>query len=352
MEEIQPIPIPMAEAKRIIQDLFDPNPLFYWVDFLFHDLLGWAAFILAVRSPNFSLIQFLAFAVAGFALYRAVLFVHELSHLKKGTFQVFLWVWNLVCGFPLTLPSFLYLGVHTEHHKTQIYGTKNDPEYFPFALAKPYRILMFPLTMLVAPAFFLIRFLVLAPLSYIVLPLRKPLWILASSLAAGGSYKRPMPDKKEKRIAWLQEFMTFAYLATAVALMAKGILPWKILFFWYLIAVFILVANSIRSLAAHCDRNPPDHLMSFDEQILDSTDIPGNLFLTALWAPVGLRYHATHHLFPAIPYHALGEAHRRLMRELPKNSTYCLAFRKSLWSALTELWKAASRNKENPAGNL
>lgn len=335
----------MAEAKRIIQDLFEPKPLIYWGDFLFHDFLGWAAFILAVRARNFSIIQISAFVVAGFALYRAVLFVHELSHFKKGTFQGFLWAWNLVCGFPLTLPSFLYLGVHTEHHKTQIYGTKDDPEYFPFALAKPYRIFLFPLTMLVAPAFFLLRFLVLAPLSYILPPLRQPLWILASSLAAGGSYRRPLPNEKEKRIAWIQEFMTFAYLATSFILMANRILPWKVLLFWYILAVFILVANSVRSLAAHCDRNPPDHKMSFDEQILDSTDIPGNLFLTALWAPVGLRYHATHHLFPAIPYHSLGEAHRRLMRELPKNSPLVLAFRKSLWSALSELWKAACRNK-------
>lgn len=347
MQENPTIPIPMADAKRIIQDLFDPNPLFYWADFLFHDLLGWAAFVLATRARDFSLLQFTAFIVAGFALYRAVLFIHELSHLKKGTFRVFLWVWNLVCGFPLTLPSFLYLGVHTEHHKTQIYGTKDDPEYFAFALAKPYRIFLFPLTMLVAPTFFLLRFLVLAPLSYLLPPLRKPLWVLGSSLAAGGSYRRPLPDEKEKMTARIQEYITFIYLATAFTLMVKGILPWKVLVLWYLVAVFILVANSIRSLAAHCDRNPPDHVMSFDEQILDSTDIPGNLFLTALWAPVGLRYHATHHLFPAIPYHSLGEAHRRLMRELPKNSSYCLAFRKSLWSALSELWKAARRNNGN-----
>ncbi|HEY5038281.1 MAG TPA: fatty acid desaturase [bacterium] len=340
------VEFPMAEAKRIVQDLFKPNPLLYWADFLFYDLLGWAAFILAVRARDFSLFQLFIFVVAGFALYRAVLFVHELSHLKKGTFQVFRWIWNLLCGFPLTLPSFLYVGVHTDHHKQQIYGTKDDPEYFAFALAKPYRIPLFPLTMLVAPAFFLLRFLVLAPLSYIFYPLRKPLWVLASHLAAGGTYRRPLPDPKEKRSAWIQEFMTFAYLATGVTLMAQGILPWKVLLIWYFIAVFILVANSVRSLAAHCDRNPPGHVMSFEEQIQDSTDIPGNLFLTPLWAPVGLRYHATHHLFNGIPYHSLGEAHRRLTRNLPKNSPYRLSLRKSLWSALAQLWKEARQNNE------
>lgn len=340
-----PTEIPMAEAKRAIQDLFEPNPRIYWADFLLSDLLGWTAFVAAVRAPDFSLLQCAAFIVSGFALYRAVLFVHELSHLKKGTFVLFRAAWNLLCGFPLMLPSFLYVGVHNEHHKQRIYGTRNDPEYFPFALAKPYRMLVFPLTMLVAPGAFILRFLLLAPLSYLVWPLRKPLWVLASSLAAGGPYRRPLPDRREKRTAGIQEFMTFAYVAAAFLLMARGALPWKVLVVWYLLAVFILMTNALRSLVAHCDRNPPDHVMSLGEQFLDSTDIPGNPLLTPLWAPVGLRFHATHHLFIGLPYHNLGEAHRRLMRELPENSFYRKTWRKSMWSVLKELWKEASRNQ-------
>ena len=41
-----------------------------------------------------------------------------------------------------------------------------------------------------------------------------------------------------------------------------------------------------------------------------------------LWAPVGLRYHALHHLLPSMPYHSLGEAHRRLKQALPADSQY------------------------------
>ncbi len=33
---------------------------------------------------------------------------------------------------------------------------------------------------------------------------------------------------------------------------------------------------------------------------------PAICSLPALWAPVGLRYHATHHLFMSMPYHNLG----------------------------------------------
>ncbi len=235
----------MAKAKGIVKDLFKPNPFLYWTDFLFYDLLGWAAFILAVKARNFSIPQLSAFVLAGFALYRSVLFVHELSHLKKGTFRLFHLVWNLLCGFPLTIPSFLYAGVHTEHHKTQVYGTKDDPEYFPFALAKPYRILLFPLTMGVAPAFFLLRFLVVAPVSYFFPALlrRTP---LGAGFLPGGGRGLPAPpctDQKEKSARPLaREFMTFAYLALGFTLMAEGILPpgkfypcgtcWRSSFWW------------------------------------------------------------------------------------------------------------------------
>lgn len=341
----KPIPeFPLAEAKRIVRDLFQPNQLLYWVDFLFHNTLGWGSFILAVRLPNFSWVQVAALLVAGFALYRAVLFVHELSHLKKGTFRFFHLVWNLTCGFPLTIPSFLYVKVHIDHHKQKVYGTKGDPEYFAFALNKPYRIPLFPLTMLVAPSFFLFRFLVLAPVSHFIPRLRKPLWIQGSSLAYGSPYRRPLPDPSEKREGAIQEFMTFLYLATGFYLMATGIWPWKVLAVWYMVAVIILVTNALRSLVAHCDRNPPNHIMSFEEQFLDSTNIPGNPLVTPLWAPVGLRFHATHHLFVGIPYHNLGEAHRRLTRDLSKGSIYPLAWRRGLWSTLAQLWKEASQN--------
>ena len=337
-------PFPMAEAKRIVHDLFEPDPLIYWADFLFHDLLGWAAFILAVRAPLHSSAQVLTLTVSALCLYRAVLFVHELSHLKKGTFQVFHFVWNLICGIPLTLPSFMYIRVHTDHHKQKIYGTRYDPEYFPFALAKPYRILLFPLSMLVAPVFFLLRFLVAAPLSLLIPPLRKPLWIYGTSLAVGGDYRRPLPDPREKGMGLLQEAATMGCLGLVFLLMVKGTLPWKVLGVWYFMAVFILMANALRSLVAHCDRNPPDHVMSFEEQFLDSTDIPGNPVLTPLWAPVGLRYHATHHVFPSMPYHHLGKAHRRLMGELPEGNPYPLVLRAGMWSVLRQLWKESAEN--------
>ncbi len=82
--------------------------------------------------------------------------------------------------------------------------------------------------------------------------------------------------------------------------------------------------------------------MDLSEQYLDSVNVPGNRFVTSLWAPVGLRYHATHHLFAAMPYHALGTAHKRLIEELPDSEVYLRTTRSSLWNALARLWADAA----------
>jgi fatty acid desaturase len=81
--------------------------------------------------------------------------------------------------------------------------------------------------------------------------------------------------------------------------------------------------------------------MSVSDQYLDSVDIPGNMFTTALWAPVGLRYHATHHLFPSMPYHNLGKARRTLVRNLSDNTLCLTTARTSLWDALRRVWSEA-----------
>ena len=100
--------------------------------------------------------------------------------------------------------------------------------------------------------------------------------------------------------------------------------------------------NSLRTLAAHAYRNPGDQKMTLAEQYLDSINIPGNFLLTPLWAPVGLRYHATHHLFMSMPYHNLGTAQRRLVTGLTDNTQYIKTVRNGLWDALQHIWRESS----------
>ena len=82
-----------------------------------------------------------------------------------------------------------------------------------------------------------------------------------------------------------------------------------------------MLLNQVRTLVAHLWENDGEPL-TVTAQYLDSVNVPPPVFLPALWAPVGLRYHALHHLLPSLPYHALGEAHRRLTTTLTKDSLY------------------------------
>ncbi|VAW02773.1 Fatty acid desaturase, type 2 [hydrothermal vent metagenome] len=335
---------PMAEANRLVADLMKPDPKIYWTDFLISIALGWAGFTLALLYPWFSLAGMAGLVLAVFALYRAVLFTHELTHLKTGTFKTFRLVWNLLAGFAFLIPAFTYHGVHRHHHVHDVYGTKEDGEYLPFGAGNPAGIFGYMLLIFILPAFFVLRFMLLAPLSVILPPLRKLIWGSFSSLTIDLTYVRPMPSGKDPKASWyLQELLAFIYGWTAVALVWLGILPLKALLLWYGIAVIIFLLNSLRTLAAHAYRNPGEQQMSMVEQFLDSVDVPGHRLITTLWAPTGLRFHATHHLYPRMPYHNLPKAYQRLKAGLSDNSIYLTASRNSLADALVRLYKDAAK---------
>ncbi|MBA4141411.1 MAG: fatty acid desaturase [Nitrosospira sp.] len=340
---------PLREAHHLVRDLLTPNPWIYWCDFLFHISLGWAAFLAILSMQPFSVWQLPATIVATLAFYRAATFIHELAHLKRGTFKFFRLFWNVICGIPLLIPSFTYDGVHSDHHKPDVYGTAEDGEYIPFATLKPAVMIGYVILSFVLPFFFIIRFLILTPLSYLIPPLRKLVWERASSLTIDMSYKRAENAIRNDKHWRLQEFAAFVFVTAVVTCIALGVLTYKALVLWYVIAMFIFFINSLRTLSAHAYRNPGDRPMEFAEQYLDSINVPGNLFLTALWAPVGLRYHATHHLFMSLPYHNLGEAQRRLVSGLSDNTLYLSTVRTSMWDALKRIWGEASARHRHAA---
>jgi fatty acid desaturase len=164
-------------------------------------------------------------------------------------------------------------------------------------------------------------------------------------------YIRPLPTAKVRWIIYTQEALCFAWLASLfiLAWVVHRRLPYPFLIQAYATGVAIVFLNSLRTVGAHRWTNRGHEEMTFLEQVTDSINYPHGALISELWGPTGTRFHALHHLFPSLPYHAMPEAHRRLMAELPADSPYRETEEKSLIQAITALWRRADA-ATRPAG--
>jgi fatty acid desaturase len=337
----------IREARAIVRDLFEPNPTIYWTDFLLSLGVGAGCFFASRQLVSFPILAALLALVACFGYYRSALFIHELTHLRGDGFRGFRIAWNLLCGIPFLMPSFLYY-THLSHHARKHYGTSDDGEYLPLATRPRREILIYLLQPFIVPALAVMRFLVLAPLAWICPPLRRLVQRRASSMVMDPAYVRPLPTNRQMRIWRLQEAACFFYALAVAVLVVRGILPLSLIAHFYMTAVVILLLNNLRTLGAHRFRHHGESL-TFVDQLLDSVNYPRRPWLGELWAPVGLRFHALHHLFPSLPYHALPTAHRRLMEHLPADSPYRQTESPSLCASIRELWRAAGSASQSPS---
>jgi len=344
----------IAETRFLVRDLFEAKPAIYWTDFLLSmgigafcftallrglfvpRLAGWLGIESAVFLYGCSAALFVIMCLA---FYRATLFTHELVHLRDNAVPGFRTAWNLLCGVPFLMPSFLYQ-THVHHHMRKHYATKEDGEYLALG-SSVWAIIGYLAQSFVIPVVAAIRFLILTPAKMLHPAVARWVNARASAMVVDPAYVRPLPTDKELRIWRRQELYCFVFCATMATLLITGVLPIKWLILAYSTAVSIITLNAIRTLGAHRYVFTREHEVTFVDQLLDSVNYPNHPVISALWAPVGLRFHALHHLFPSMPYHSLAKAHRRLMDQLPADSPYRQTVSPGLWASLRQLWRTA-----------
>ena len=328
-------------AAELTRDLHGARPALYWIDLGLTVCVGYGALAAAALHGPAAL-RWAAGGVAVLGLYRAVSFIHEVAHLKPRGVPGFHTAWNLLVGAPLFVPAFLYEGVHPLHHARSRYGTRDDPEYLPPAMLRPGALAFGLAASALAPVALLLRFAVLAPASAVVPPLRRWLVERASALCVNPGFRRRPPGGALRRSWRLWETATSLWAVTLLALVAARVVPLSALAVFLAVSAGVALLNQVRTLAAHLWEGEGEPV-GVTEQFLDSVDVPPPALLPGLWAPVGLRYHALHHLLPGLPYHALGAAHRRLKGALPQTSEFHRAQHRSLAVLLHRLFAARSR---------
>ncbi|MDP3674604.1 MAG: fatty acid desaturase [Novosphingobium sp.] len=308
----------LRAAVELTRDLAAARPAIYWPDMLVSALVGYAGLAGAILFDNpWAAVS--CGAVAALALYRALLFIHELTHIHRTALPGFRLGWNLLVGIPMLTPSLMYENVHTLHHARTRYGTADDPEYLPLGLMKPWSLPLFLAIALLLPVGLLIRSALLVPLGAVIPPLRRLVWERASALSINPAFRRRPAEGEFRRQVFWQELGASLW---ALFLVASAVLwDWHPLAIGMAVVSVTAVLNQLRTLVAHLWVNEGEP-MTVTAQYLDSVNVPPPGPWAELWAPVGLRYHALHHLLPSMPYHSLPEAHRRLSRELIAPSTY------------------------------
>jgi fatty acid desaturase len=235
---------------------------------------------------------------------------------------------------------------HVDHHRRKHYGTDHDGEYLDLSHRHPANVLLFIAAALVVPVAAFARFAIMTPIAWVFPGFRGWVERHASSMVVDIFYLRGDFGPRARKIMRMQEVACFAWcLVLALrAPVVSGTLIDEFLVHAYAVSVTLIVINNVRTLGAHRWMGDGREL-SFEEQLLDSVNYPHRPWITELWGPTGTRYHALHHLFPSIPYHNLGTAHRRLMAGLPANSIYRETVRVSLAGAIVELWQRAAHRQ-------
>lgn len=326
-----------------MNDLFVPNVKQYWIDFTVSVTAAYVFASIYLAMPLSTLTSWVCLAISAVLVYRSSMFIHEIVHMPKDTMRGFRLFWNVFAGIPMMIPSFTY-NSHVHHHSSRHYGTEDDGEYLPLAHGTVFGIAVFLLQIFFQPILVFARYFVGTPISFLHPRLRRWFYQHATSLVINFKYEKEIKDNTFSRENTILELVTSFRTWVMIGLVVFGVMEPARLPKILLLAMSTLTLNHVRTLAAHRYRSDGNTISHLD-QFLDSTNITGN-WLTELLCPCGLRYHALHHLFPGIPYHNLGIAHRRLVAELPQDSPYHETVYPTTASVIRELWDTVRHNPQ------
>jgi fatty acid desaturase len=331
------------EARSIVGELFKPDPRIYWLDTILSVIVAYSCASAYFALPAADPLKWIALVVSGLALFRVGTFMHEIQHFSGGAMRRFTTGWNLLCGIPMLMPSFLYDN-HATHHRSTTYGTVDDGEYLPLGRGAWGHFAIYALQAVLLPVLVAFRFLFLTPLALVSRRWQRFVLERFSFYGINPHYRHTPPEPMPRSWAWLESAcMVRAWMIPATVVL--GFNPPSHIPELYLLASVSIGFNYLRNVAAHRYRNDGKP-MNYTEQLLDSVNITGHPLWTELLFPVGLRYHALHHIFPTLPYHNLARAHRRLMAELPADSPYRRTVYPSFGSVLRQLWQDARRGRQ------
>src|SRR5690606_739700 len=135
--------------------------------------------------------------------FRLGTFMHEIQHFSGEAMRRFTIGWNILCGIPMLMPSFLYDN-HASHHRNSTYGTIDDGEYLPLGRGALRHFAVYGVQAVLLPLFVAFRFLYLTPLALLNRAWRYFVLSRFSFYGINPHYRHTPPDPPPPSWAWLE----------------------------------------------------------------------------------------------------------------------------------------------------